>query len=186
MLHIITKWEDIIENQPYNDLSPFLIRAREHAGRLCRKYNLSEDKEEKEKLKRELLKSCGKNVIIEPDFKCEFGCNILIGNEVYINFDCIILDCMPVTIGNNVLFGPRVGIYTANHSFDPMERKAGICIAKPITIEDNVWIGGDVKIVGGVTIGQNTVIGTGSVVTKDIPANVVAVGNPCRIIKNIV
>ena len=127
----------------------------------------------------------GKNVWIEPDFKCEFGKNISIGNDVYINFGCIILDCGEVTIGDNTLLGPNVGIYLANHAFDAQERINGGCFGKPVHIGSKVWIGGDVKILAGVTIGNNSIIGTGSVVTKDIPENVIAVGNPCRVLRKI-
>ena len=133
----------------------------------------------------QLFKHVGTEVWIEPDFRCEFGKNIVIGNNVYINFGCIILDCAEVTIGDNVLLGPNIGIYAANHSLDAEERINGGCCGKPVHVGNNVWLGGDVKILPGVSVGDNTIIGTGSIVTKDIPAGVIAVGNPCRVIRAV-
>lgn len=119
------------------------------------------------------------------DFRCEFGKNITIGDNVYINFGCIILDCAEVTIGSNTLLGPNIGLYAANHSTDATERINGGCYGKPIHIGNSVWLGGDVKVLAGVTIGDNSIIGAGSVVTKNIPSNVIAVGNPCKVIREI-
>lgn len=127
----------------------------------------------------------GENVNFEPDFRCEFGSNIFIGNNFFANFDCVILDCNRIVIGNNVLFGPSVGLYAGNHATHPEDRVAGGCYSKPITIGDNVWVGAGVHIMGGVTIGRNSIIGAGSVVTKDIPENVIAAGVPCRMIREI-
>ena len=134
---------------------------------------------------KELFGSFGENLVIEPGFQCDIGYNIYIGDNVLLNFDCIILDYAEVHIGNNVLCGPRTGLYTVNHSLDSEERKRGICTAKPIVICDNVWFGGDVKVTGGVTIGENSVIGAGSVVTHDIPANCIAAGVPCKVIRSV-
>lgn len=120
-----------------------------------------------------------------PTFKCEFGKNIYIGNDVYINFGAVFLDCSRITIGNNVLIGPNVGMYSANHSLDPEERIQGALIGGRITIGDKAWIAGDVKIMAGVTIGEGAVIGCGSIVTHDIPPRVIAAGNPCRVIRQI-
>lgn len=119
------------------------------------------------------------------DFRCEFGKNITIGDNVYINFGCIILDCAEVTIGSNTLLGPNIGLYAANHSTDATERINGGCYGKPIHIGNSVWLGGDVKVLTGVTIGDNSIIGAGSVATKNIPSNVIAVGNPCKVIREI-
>lgn len=133
----------------------------------------------------DLFKNVGKDVWIEPDFHCEFGKNIMIEDNVYINFGCVILDCAEVVIGANSLLGPNIGIYAVNHSIDADERIAGGCMSAPVHIGKNVWLGGDVKIMAGVTIGDNVVIGSGSIVTKDIPDNVIAVGNPCRVLRPI-
>lgn len=180
-------WQRMLNGEMYNDFSDDLFKRRVKAKELFRRYNRTEDcdTEERRKLLTELLGHAGKELWVEPDFRCEYGSNIYIGDRVYINFDCIILDCAKITVGDDVLFGPRVGLYAANHAIDPEERAKGGCIGKPITIGSRVWIGGDVKIVGGVTIGDDSIIGTGSIVTKDIPAGVIVVGNPCRVKREI-
>ena len=171
----------------YNDLTPELIAAREKAVLLANAYNESfgRPEEERRELLSRLLQSVGRNVHFEPVFRCEFGYNISIGNDFYASFDCIMLDAGGITIGDHVLFGPRVGIYTSNHAMDAGERAAGACYARPVRIGNHVWIGAGVHINPGVTIGDNVVIGSGSVVTKDIPANVMAAGVPCRVIREI-
>ncbi|WP_028402005.1 sugar O-acetyltransferase [Ectobacillus panaciterrae] len=164
-----------------------LVRARENAKKLTRLYNLTTDAERdyREMLINKLFGKHGLNTFIEPNFRCEFGYNIEVGDNFFANFDCIILDCGKIKIGNNVWLGPRVQIYSVNHVMEPQARKEGYEIAAPVNIADNVWVGGNTVINMGVSIGENSIIGSGSVVTKDIPANVVAVGNPCRVIKKI-
>lgn len=183
----MTEWEKMLAGLPNNDRAPELEERRLVAKRLFRAYNATteEDVEVREEIKRQLFRSVGKNVFIEPDFICEMGNNISIGDNVFMNFGCIIFDMGEVIIGNNVMFGPRVGIYTTNHAFDPDERIANVVISKPVHIGNRVWVAADVKIVQGVTIGDDSIIGAGSVVTKDIPAGVIAAGNPCRVIRAI-
>lgn len=183
----MSEWTKLKNGEVYNDFSEELFERRVKAKKLFKNYNKTEDEdtEERSRLLSELFHEIGSDVWIEPDFKCEFGSNISIGNKVYINFGCIILDCADVIIGNNVLIGPNVGMYAVNHAMNAVERANGDCQGKPIKIGNNVWLGGDVKIVAGVTIGDGAVIGTGSIVTKDIPANTVAVGNPCRVVKEL-
>ena len=180
-------YRQMLSGEMYNDLSTELVRQREHVVFLTNKYNASygKPKEVRETLLRKILKEIGNNVHFEPAFRCEFGFNISIGHNFFANFDCIMLDGNLITIGNNVLFAPRVGLYTANHAIDPQERIMGGCYARPITIGDNVWIGAGVHVMGGVTIGKNSVIGAGSVVTKDIPENVIAAGVPCKVVRKI-
>lgn len=132
-----------------------------------------------------LIPSLGKNPWIESPFSCDYGSNLIIGDNFYANTNCTLLDCATITIGDNVLLGPNVSLYTSNHAFDAEERIEGLEQVLPISIGDNVWLGGSVTVVGGVTIGENTVFGAGSVVTKDIPANELAAGNPCRMIREI-
>jgi maltose O-acetyltransferase len=171
----------------YNDLRPELIEARARAVIMADEYNRAFGQAEKlrETILRRLLKSVGSGTHFEPTFRCEFGFNISVGARFYANFDCIILDGAEVTIGDYVLFGPRVGIYTVNHAINAEERAAGACYAKPVTIGHRVWIGGGVNINQGVTIGDNSIIGAGSIVTKDVPPNVIAAGVPCRVIRPI-
>lgn len=135
-------------------------------------------------LLKELLGGC-ENPYVEPPFFCDYGYNIHLGKFFYANHGCIILDGGKVTIGDDVLFGPNVCVFTAGHPVDPELRRKGWEYSLPISIGNNVWVGGNVSINPGVTIGDNAIIGSGSVVTKDIPANVIAVGNPCRVIKEI-
>lgn len=177
----------MLEGVMYDDLTRELIEAREKTVFLTNEYNASfgRPSEEREAILRKMLKKVGKGVHFEPNFRCEFGFHISIGNNFYANFDCVMLDGGGIEIGDNVLLGPRVGIYTSNHAEDPRERAAGKCYAKPVKIGSNVWIGGGVHINQGVTIGDNTIIGSGSVVTGDIPGGVVAAGNPCRVIRQI-
>lgn len=171
----------------YNDLTPELIAARARAVELTSAYHRSigEPAEAREAILRSLLKSVGPGALFEPSFRCEFGFNISIGRSFYANFDCVILDGGSVEIGDHVLLGPRVGIYTANHAIDPDERAAGACRAEPVRIGNRVWIGAGVHINPGVSIGDNAIVGSGSVVTRDIPANVVAAGVPARVIRPI-
>lgn len=183
----MTEWKKLQNGQMYNDFDDDLFQRRIAAKKLFRKYNKTEDEEVelRNQIMHDLFKYVGKDVWIEPDFRCEFGKNIVIEDNVYINFGCVILDCAEVTIGANTLLGPNIGLYPVNHAIDAEERIHGGCIGKPIHIGKNVWFGGDVKVLAGVTIGDNTIIGTGSIVTKDIPANVIAVGNPCKVIRQI-
>lgn len=139
--------------------------------------------------KREFLKgflgSCDDEILINQPFYCDYGVNIKVGKRFFANFHFTVLDEAPVTIGDDVFIGPNVSIYTACHPTDPAERRTRMEWAKPVTIGNDVWIGGSVTILPGVTIGNNCTIGAGSVVTKDIPDNSIAVGNPCRVIKTI-
>jgi maltose O-acetyltransferase len=186
-LNIEEQRQFILSGAMYNDLTRELIEARERAVFLSTEYNNSFGKksEEREKILKGLLKSIGNGVHFEPTFRCEFGYNISIGNNFYANFDCVMLDGGGIEIGDNVLFGPRVGIYTSNHATDAQERANGACYAKKVIIGNNVWIGAGVNINQGVTIGYNTIIGSGSVVTKSVPSNVIAAGVPCKVIREI-
>lgn len=181
------QYQRILSGQMYDDLTPELVEAREQTVLLTNQYNASFGKPavEREAILQKLLGSIGHGVHFEPTFRCEFGNHIKIGNNFYANFDCVMLDGGGIEIGDNVLFGPKVGIYTSNHAFDAWERTHGACYAKPVKIGNNVWVGAGVHINQGVTIGDNTIIGSGSVITKDIPANVVAAGVPCRVIREI-
>ena len=134
---------------------------------------------------REVVGSAGAGATFEPTFRCEFGRNIHLGARFFANFDCVMLDGAPIVVGERVLFGPKVGLYTANHALDRGERAAGACRARPITLGDDVWIGGGTTVLPGVTIGDGAVVGAGSVVTRDVPAGTVAAGNPARVLREI-
>lgn len=150
-----------------------------------REFNKSTTRPEIQAAARELFGSFGDNSSVTPPFRCDYGYNIHIGDNVYMNYNTSILDVVPVHIGNNTMIGPDCGFYPAEHPIDAIVRNTGVEFGKPITIEENVWIGGNVTVLGGVTIGSGSVIGAGSVVTKDIPAGVIAAGNPCKVIKEI-
>jgi maltose O-acetyltransferase len=177
----------MLTGQMYNDLTPELIAARQRAVVLANAYNDSfgAPQADREALLGDLLDHVGPGAHFEPVFRCEFGDNISVGRNFYANFDAVMLDGARITIGDNVLLGPRVGIYTANHAIDPGERIAGACYARPVTIGDAVWIGGGVTIGAGVTIGDGAIIGSGSVVTRDVPARTIAAGNPARVLREI-
>lgn len=183
----MTEKEKMLSGQLYNALDKTLSAERHHARMLFQKINqLSEDKsKERNKLFKELLGKAGKNFWIEPPFYCDYGYNIELGNKVFFNFNCCILDVMPVKIGDNVFFGPHVQIYTATHPMEAKIRNSMLEFAKPITIGNDVWIGGGAIICPGVTIGNGVVVGTGAVVTKDIVDNVFVGGNPAKVIKQI-
>jgi len=183
----MTEKDKMLRGEMYNPSDPQLIQERFEARIKFQKFNrLPESaKAERDILLKELLRSTGLNVNIEPPFYCDYGYNILLGDNVFINFNCCILDVMPVTIGNNVMFGPNVQIYTATHPLESKERNSGREFAKAITIGNNVWLGGGAIICPGVTIGNGAVIGAGAVVTKNVPENVFVGGNPAKIIRTI-
>ena len=139
----------------------------------------------REKLIKQIFGKTGEHVSVETNFWCDYGYNISVGENFYMNHNCIILDCEKVEFGDNVFVGPSSGFYTAGHPIDAELRNTGTLLNKPIKVGNNVWIGGNVVVLQGVTIGDNVVIGAGSVVTKDIPSNTVAYGNPCRVVKEI-
>ncbi|MBP3821459.1 sugar O-acetyltransferase [bacterium] len=179
--------EKMMNGELYNPADNELVINRLHAKSLCLKYNslpLTAISEKREIL-RKLLAKYGNNSHIEPNFFCDYGYNIEFEGFVYINHNSVFLDCAKIKIGNNTFIGPNCGFYTAEHPIKVQDRIKGLEIARPITIGEEVWIGGGVNILAGVTIGDRTVIGAGSVVTHDIPSDCVAVGNPCRVIKKI-
>lgn len=160
---------------------------RNKAKRICQEYNnlVYDDFEGRKKLLKILLGKTGENFLIEPSFYCDYGYNIEIGENFYSNHNLVILDPGKVKFGDNVFIGPNCGFYTANHPLDPAMRNKGLEDAKPIVVGDNVWFGGNVVVLSGVKIGNNCTIGAGSVVTKDIPDNSLAVGSPCKVIRKI-
>ncbi len=166
---------------------PELLRERKQAAMELYRYNRTSPEEESERLTilKSLFGKSDENMIILPPFHCDYGYNIEVGINFFANVNLVILDEAKVKIGNHVFIAPNVGIYTAGHPMDTVDRRNGLEYAYPVTIGNDVWIGAGVSILPGVTIGNNCVIGAGSVVTKDIPDNVLAVGNPCRIVRSI-
>lgn len=179
--------EKMLNSELYDATDESLYKERETVKNLTYDYNLirRSDKDKRDELIRKILGKAGKNLWIESPFQCDYGYNIEIGDNFYSNHNLIILDCAKVKIGDNVFVGPNVGIYTPCHPIDAKERMTFKEWAEPVTIGDDVWLGGNVTILPGVSIGNNVVIGAGSVVTKDIPSNSVAVGNPCKPVKSL-
>ncbi|MFD2742240.1 MULTISPECIES: sugar O-acetyltransferase [Sphingobacterium] len=182
-----TAKEKMIAGEPYRADGRELFDERQKAKEVLMEYNslLPNRIKDRARIIKDLFGKTGKAFWIEPPFRCDYGYNIEIGENFYANFNLTILDCALVSIGKNVLFGPNVSLFTAGHPIHAEPRAAGWEYALPIYIGDSCWIGGNTVINAGVTIGENTVIGSGSVVTKSVPANVVAAGNPCRVIKTI-
>jgi len=182
-----TEKEKMLDGELYNPADPELASEREEARRKTRLYNQTSETEtnQRTQLLKELFGSTGKDLSVEPNFRCDYGFNIHVGENFYANFDCVILDVCEVSIGDNCFLAPGVHIYTATHPLNPYERNSGIEYAKPVAIGNNVWIGGRAVINPGINIGNNVVIASGAVVTKDVPDNVVVGGNPAKVIKQI-
>jgi len=180
-----TEKEKMISGERYNCLDPELDNERQKIKKVLRRFNLSESLSERQTILQQLFGSIGVNSVIEPPFYCVYGQNIYLGDHVYLNVLCNILDCSKVTIGNHVMIGPSVQIYTAAHDLMAVSRNQGWEIARPIIIEDNVWIGGSAVLLPGVMIGKNAVVGAGAVVSRNVPMNTVVAGNPARVIREI-
>lgn len=181
-----TEKQKMLAGELYDPFDPELNAARARARELCRRLNDSREDEQSERA-RLLCELLGRDtgVWIQPPFFCDYGVNISLGEKVFFNFNCVVLDVMPVRIGSNVLFGPAVQIYTATHPIEAAERRKWLEFARPVEIGSDVWIGGGVIILPDVRIGAGCVIGAGSVVTRDIPEGVLAAGNPCRVIRKL-
>ena len=185
----MTEKEKMLAGMVYSAVDHQLLKELNEVKEIIREYNALRPSETARRL--EILKDllgyvADDEIIVNQPFYCDYGKQISVGKRFFANFNLTVLDEARVTIGDDCFIGPNVSIYTACHSTDPVERNTRREWAEPVTIGDNVWIGGSVTILPGVTIGSNVTIGAGSVVTKDIPDNVVAVGNPCKVIKKII
>ncbi|PXY01486.1 sugar O-acetyltransferase [Marinifilum breve] len=179
--------EKMLSGELYNASDDELSKERLKARLLIKELNDSREDEESKRLGiiKELIPTSGDNLWLEPPFYCDYGINMIIGDNVFFNFNCVVLDVAHVKIGDRTKMGPNVQIYTATHPMNYKERASGLELGKAITIGNDLWIGGAAIICPGVTIGDRTVIGSGSVVTKDIPSDVFAAGNPCKIIREL-
>ncbi len=182
-----TEREKMLAGELYDPYAPDLMEGRRRARDLTKLYNETRDADadERARILRELLGTYSEGIWIEPMFQCDYGVNIHLGRKVFFNFGCVILDCAEVRIGEYTQLAPGVHIYTATHPLSAAARRAGPELAKAVTIGSDVWIGGSAVICPGVTIGDRAVIGAGAVVTRDIPPDSVAVGNPARVVKQI-
>lgn len=177
----------MLAGELYDALDPQLSEERIKTRLLIKELNDTREDEtsERTRILQQLIPNQGQGLWLQPPFYCDYGYNIKLGDKVFFNFNCVVLDVTYVIIGSRTLFGPNVQIYTATHPINHKERASGLEYAKPITIGEDVWIGGSAVICPGVSIGDRSVIGAGSVVTKDIPADVFAAGNPCRVIRSV-
>ena len=176
----------MLAGQPYDPLDPELVALRERARDLCQAINATResDKDARRRLLIDLFERGGDTVVLQPPFFCDYGFNISLGEQVFFNFNCVVLDVCSVSVGSFSLFGPAVQIYTALHPLDA-ERRRREEHGKPVAIGSDVWVGGGAIILPGVQIGSRAVIGAGSVVTRDVPDGVFAAGNPCRVVREI-
>jgi maltose O-acetyltransferase len=183
---MITERQKMLAGELYDPFDPELVAAREHARDLCQDLNATREaqQDERRRILRELFGQGGDSVWMQPPFFCDYGSNIELGERVFFNFNCIVLDVCPVRIGSYSLFGPAVQIYTPMHPFNAEQRRREE-FGKPVEIGADVWVGGGAIILPGVRIGSRAIIGAGSVVTRDIPDDVFAAGNPCRVIRPI-
>ena len=179
--------EKMLAGELYRAVDPELAADHRRAHALLRAFNATyvDDEDSQTLLLHQLLGQFGDGSCIKPPFLCDYGYNISIGAKVFVNYGCVVLDCAPVTIGDYAQFGPGIHVYAADHPRDPDLRRAALENAKPVTVGQNVWVGGGAILCPGVTIGDDTVIGAGSVVAKDIPPGVVAAGNPCRVLRTL-
>jgi maltose O-acetyltransferase len=181
-----TEKDKMLSGELYDPLDPQLVRERQRCRDLCKLLNDSRE-DQRDERRRILAELFGyeTDVWIQPPFFCDYGTNISLGEKVFFNFNCVVLDVMRVVIGSNVLFGPSVQIYTATHPLSAAERRTGLELAQPVTIGADVWVGGGAILCPGVAVGDRSVIGAGSVVTRAIPQDVFAAGNPCRVIRSL-
>jgi maltose O-acetyltransferase len=180
-----TEKEKMLAGEIYNCLDPGLEAERQKVKETLRLYNQTTALSEQQAILQRLLGHIGQNSVIEPPFYCAYGQNIYLGDHVFLNVLCTILDCNEVHIGNHVMLGPNVQIYTPAHELQIEARNQGLEAARPVVIEDNVWIGGGAILLPGVMIGRSAVVGAGAVVTRSVPADTVVAGNPARVIREI-
>ncbi len=181
------EFKKMIAGEPYDPSDEHLSDLRHRARQLLYQFNHTsyEERESAKALMENLLGSVGDNVSIHQNFYCDYGCNIHVGANFFANYHCVILDCAEVRFGDDCMLGPQVGIYTATHPLDPIERASGVESAKPIRIGNKCWIGGNATINPGVSLGDNVVVASGSVVTKSFGDNVVIGGNPAKVLREI-
>ena len=182
-----TEKEKMLSGEPFKTGDAELMNDKKNARILAEQYNHSSEDDLifRKKLLKKLFGRCGEKILIKPPFHCDYGYQISVGENFLANFDCVFLDAAPIEIGDNCMFGPKTCIYAISHPLEPQERQEGIGLPKKVVIGNNVWLGGGVTILPGVCLGDNVVVGAGSVVTKSFPKDVVIAGNPAKIIKKL-
>lgn len=182
-----TERQKMLDGELYHPLDEELITARTKGRMLLKSLNESskDNPEKRAVIINSLIPNGGKDLWVQPPFYCDYGTNIITGEGVFFNFNCVLLDVMQILIGSRTLFGPNVQVYTATHPIDYKIRASGLENGKPVSIGEDVWIGGGAIILPGVSIGDRAIIGAGSIVTREVPADVMAAGNPCRVIRKL-
>lgn len=183
----MTEREKMLAGELYLANDPALVEGRRRSRRLCHAFNAAppDDDPGRLALLHRLFGALGPGGYVEPPFHCDYGSQIYVGARLYMNFDCVVLDCARVDIGDDVMFAPGVHVYTATHPLDPVERISGREFARPVRIGSRVWLGGRVVVLPGVTIGDDTVVASGSVVSRDLPPRVLAAGQPARVLREL-
>ncbi len=184
----MTEKDKMLAGELYDPLDAQLTQERIRTRLLIKKLNDSPEDavEERTRILNALIPNAGPGLWLQPPFYCDYGTNMVLGERVFFNFNCVVLDVMQVTIGSRTLFGPNVQIYAATHPLNHQVRSSGVEFARPVDIGEDVWVGGSAVICPGVSIGDRTIIGAGSVVTRDIPSDVFAAGNPCRVVRSLI
>ncbi|AGB39460.1 sugar O-acetyltransferase [Natronococcus occultus] len=179
--------EKMLAGEAYDPSDPELAAARERAGALCRLYNrtTASDRESRELVLQELFGAVGEGPQVEPPFRCDYGDQIAVGDEFFANFGCVVLDVRSVTVGDRCLLGPGVHVYTATHPLEAAARAEGVEYGDPVSVGDDVWIGGQAVLNPGVSVGDRSVVASGAVVTRDVPADVVVAGNPAEVVREL-
>jgi len=177
--------DKMLAGELYRASDPELVDERRRCRALLLAFNAEPDEEQRLNLLRELLGRVGADAFVQPPFACDYGSNISIGANAFVNFNCVILDCAAVTIGDRTQIGPGVQLLAADHPRDAETRHDLLELARPISIGTNVWIGGAAIVLPGVSVGDDSIIGAGSVVTRDVPSGVLAFGNPCRVVREV-
>jgi len=182
-----TETERMLAGEPYDPTDPALVADRARARDLVRRYNATTEAERDHRrtLLDALFDAGGGDAVVEPPFRCDYGYNVAVGTDFFANFGCVFLDVVPIRFGDRCLLGPGVHVYTPTHPIDPDERATGRERGEPVTVGDDVWIGGRAVVTPGVTIGDGAVVAAGAVVTSDVPGRVVTGGNPARVIREI-
>jgi maltose O-acetyltransferase len=180
-----TEKERMLAGELYNPRDPELVADRERARELVRLYNRATDGESRRLLLEELFCGVGETPTVEPPFRCDYGDQITVGDRFFANFGCVFLDVCPIEFGDRCLLGPSVHVYTATHPLDAESRAAGKEYGKPVTVGDDVWIGGQAVLNPGVEVGDRSVVASGAVVTRDVPDDVVVQGNPAEVVKEL-
>lgn len=177
--------DKMLAGELYRASDPELVRERQRCRSLLQAFNTAPDEAERQTVLRELIGRIGNGTFVQPPFACDYGSNVSLGDNVFINFNAVILDCASVRVGDGTQIGPGVQLLAADHPRDPQARRDLLEAARPISIGSNVWLGAGAIVLPGVTVGEDSIIGAGSVVTRDIPSGVLAVGNPCRVVREL-